>query len=456
MISMMLQFVNYLRYEGFSVSTSSMNNAIAALEWINPIQKEQFYAALEACFVQNIEEREKFARYFRRFFEDKTPLEFEHEDTRFRMQVAEFADQLRSEDDYITQVIADYIEGDVLKLMENLGDKIPFRQVQNDVASGSGMSKDQVRREIIKRINLLVDTAEDFAAASFHMPKDKRETLSDFLVQKLKEAASLVKQEPVKNHGRKKLLPWEKQRTISTISFDKLTLDEHEKVKGEVEKIAKKLKDALSRQRKRSSRGHIDIKNTIRSSMKYGGVPFNVRMKSPSRKKGKIIALCDISMSVAFAAQFMLLLLYRLQNRFSKIRSFVFIRNTYEISHFFTKHPLEVALQKAVQTHNIGMGQLTNYANAFRSFLENYPNIINKDTTLLIMGDGLNNHNDPKVEYLKRMAEKAARTIWLNPEEKRYWYSPSSAVADYEPICTQMVECATIEQLSDFAKNLIL
>lgn len=456
MISMMLRFVNYLRYEGFSVSTSALNNAIASLEWVNPIKKEQFYAALEACLVQNIEEREKFTKLFKRFFEDKTPLEFEHEDASFRMQVADFTDKLRKEDDYIAQVIADYIEGDVLKLMENMGDQVPYRQVLNDVASGSGMSKDKVRKEIIKRINLLVDTAEDFAAASFHMPKDKREALSDFLVQHLKEAAALMKQEPIKNHGRQKLMPWEKQRTISTISFDKLTLNEHEKVKGEVEKIAKKLKDALSRQKKRSSRGHIDIKNTIRSSMKYGGVPFSVKMKSPSRKKGKIVALCDISMSVAFAAQFMLLLLYRLQNRFSKIRSFVFIRNTYEISHFFTKHPLEVALQKAVQTHNIGMGQLTNYASAFRSFIENYPNVINKDTTLLILGDGLNNHNDPKTEYLQQMADKAARTIWLNPEEQEYWYSPSSAILDYEPICTQMVECASIDQLSEFAKNLIL
>ncbi|MBU2644503.1 VWA domain-containing protein [bacterium] len=456
MISMMLQFTNYLRYEGFTVSTAALHNAIASLEWVNPVKKEQFYAAMEACLVQNIEDREKFSRYFRRFFEDKTPLAFEHQDASFRMQVAEFAKEIRIDGNYVSHIIADYIEGDVLGLMENIGDEIPFRPVYNDVASGSGMTKEQVRKEIIKRINLLVDEAEDFATVSYHMPRDKREALSDFLLERLKEAAALIKPDPFNKFGRRQLMPWEKQRTISTISFDKLALDEHEKVRAEVEKIAQKLKDALSRQKRRSSRGHIDIKNTIRKSMKYGGIPFKISMKTASRKKGKIVALCDISMSVAFAAQFMLLLLYRLQNRFSKIRSFVFIRNTFEISHFFTKHPLEVALQKAVQQHNIGMGQLTNYANSFKSFLDSYPNVINKDTTLLIMGDALNNHNDPKVEYLKKMAEKAARTIWLNPEEKQYWYSPSSAVSDYEPICTQMVECATIDQLSDFAKKLIL
>jgi len=456
MISMMLQFSNYLKFEGFTVSTAALQNAITSLNWINPLHKQQFFAALEACLVQNTVDRERFKKHFKRFFEDRSPLEFEHEDATFRIQVAEFVKEVRNEHDYVGRVIADYIEGDVIGLMENVGDEIPFRPVYTDVTSGSGMSKEDVRKAIIKRINYLVDAAEDFAAVSYHMPREKREALSAFLKEHLKEAASLIKQDSFKKHGRRHLMPWERQRTISTISFDKLTLAEHEKVTGEVEKIAQKLKDTLSRKKKKASRGHIDIKNTIRSSMKYGGIPFNIKMKSPSPKKGKIVALCDISMSVAFAAQFMLLLLYRLQNRFSKIRSFVFIRNSFEVSHFFTKHPLEVALQKAVQKHNIGMGQLTNYASAFKSFLDTYPHVINKDTTLLIMGDGLNNHNDAKVEYLKQMTEKAARTIWLNPEEQQYWYSPSSVIAEYEPLCTQMVECATIDQLSDFARNLVL
>lgn len=73
-----------------------------------------------------------------------------------------------------------------------------------------------------------------------------------------------------------------------------------------------------------------------------------------------------------------------------------------------------------------------------------------------ILGDALNNGVDPQVEYLKEMADKAARTIWLNPEEEKYWYSSGSAIRDYKPYCTQVVECATIEQLSDFARNLVL
>ncbi|MCP4753344.1 MAG: VWA domain-containing protein, partial [Proteobacteria bacterium] len=440
MVGMMLQFASYMRFHDLPVSTTALHNAISALEWIDLLDRRQVYSALESCLVQNMGNREKFETVFHKFFEDKTPIEFEQEEVAFRLQVEEFAKKVRDDGDYVGKILGDYLEGDVLGLLENVGDDSPFRIVYDEVASGLGMSKEKVRQEILKRINTLVDSAVDFANVSMHMAKEKREALSDFLREHLEEAADLVKQKPLRKHARSHLLPWERKRAVSNICFDRLTLKEQETVKDEVERIAQKLKDALSRQKKKARRGHLDIKNTLRDSMKFGGIPFKVRTRTPSKKKGKIVAICDISMSVAYAAQFMLLLLYRLQYRFTKIRSFVFIRNTYEISDLFNRHPLETALQKAVKQHNIGMGQLTNYGRAFKTFLETYPGVITRDTTLIVLGDALNNHVDPQVEYFREMTEKALRTIWLNPEEEEYWYSSGSVIMDYKPFCTQVVE----------------
>lgn len=456
MVGLMMQFAAYLKFNGIPVSTSSLHNAISTLGWLDLLDRQQVFFGLESCLVHFEKDRDKFLQVFNRFFQEKKPIEFEREDTAFRLQVEEFTGHMREDGDYLNHILADYIEGDAIELLQNIGDDPKFRMVKDEAGVGVSMSKQKVRKEILQRIKLLLDQVEDFAAASFHMTREKRAKLSEFLSEHLKEAASLIEQKPFHKQARRHLMPWEKQRTLSTISFDKLSLDEQEKVKDEVEKIAQKLKDALSRQKKKAHIGHIDIKNTMRHSMKYGGVPFKIKMKEPSKKKGKIVALCDISMSVSYAAQFMLLLLYRLQNRFSKIRSFVFIRNSYEISHFFTKYPLEKALQKAIKQHNIGMGQLTNYGMAFKSFLDNYSSALTKDTTVLILGDGLNNHNDPRPDYLEEITKKVARSIWLNPEEEEYWYSPSNAMNSYIPICTQVVECATLDQLADFTKNLVL
>lgn len=456
MVGMMLRFATHLRQEGLVVPTSALHNAIQALQWVDLMNEGQVCAALESCLVQNMAYRESFQKVYRKFFKEKFSFELENESAAFKLQLQEFTNQLRDENDYVATVLADYIEGDMKQMLEHVGDDKQYRVVYDQTASGVGMAKEKVRKDIIKRISVLADSANDFANVSFHLPKEKREKLSDYLREKLEEAAELLKDKTPKRKSRDFLLPWEKQRAVSNISFDNLTVSDQEKVKHEVERIAQKLNDTLSRQKKRSRRGHLDIKNTIRHSMKFNGIPFSVKTRTPAKKKGKIVAMCDISMSVSYAAQFMLLLLYRLQNRFTRIRSFVFIRNAFEISHFFEKHAMETALEKAVKQHHIGMGQLTNYGKSFKSFLDQYSSALTKDTTLLILGDALNNYIDPQVNDFKQMTEKVLRTIWLNPEQEKYWYSSGSAIMEYKPYCDQVVECATVEQLSDFAKNLVL
>lgn len=456
MVGMMLRFATRLRKEGLAVPTSALHNAIQALQWIDLLNEAQLYAALESCLVQNNALREKFALAYKKFFKEHSLSELEGESAAYKLQVKEFIQRLRDENDYVANVLADFMEGDVKQLLENVDDDQHFRVVYDQTASGIGMSRDKTRKDILKRIAVLTDQANDFANVSIHLPREKREALTAYIREQLQAAAELLKDKTPTKKSRDFLLPWEKQRAVSNISFDNLTIADQEKVKHEVERIAQKLNDTLSRQKKRARRGHLDIKNTIRDSMKFSGIPFHIRTRTPAKKKGKIVALCDISMSVSYAAQFMLLLLYRLQNRFTRIRSFVFIRNPFEVSHFFTRHSLEVALQKAVKQHHIGMGQLTNYGKVFKTFSNQYASALTKETTLLILGDALNNYIDPQVEDFKLMTEKVQRTIWLNPEEEKYWYSAGSAIMDYKPYCTRLVECATVEQLSEFARSLVL
>ena len=456
MVSMMLRFATRLRHEGLVVSTSALHNAIQALQWIDLLNETQVYAALEACLVQDMAYRDKFASVFHKFFKEKSLLDLEDESAAFKLQLKEFTKNLRDQDDYVATVLADFIEGDVKQLLDNVGGDDEFRVVYDQTASGVGMSKEKTRRDILKRISVLADSANDFASVSFHLPKEKREALSAHIREQLEAAAEMLKDKKPQRKSRDYLLPWEKQRAVSNISFDNLTPADQEKVKHEVERIAQRLNDTLSRQKRKARRGHLDIKNTIRHSMKFSGIPFAIKTRTPAKKKGKIVALCDISMSVSYAAQFMLLLLYRLQNRFTRIRSFVFIRNAFEISSLFERYEMETALEKAVRQHHIGMGQLTNYGKAFKSFLNTYSSALTKDTTLLVLGDALNNYIDPQVKDFKQLTEKVLRTYWLNPEPEKHWYSSGSAIMDYKPYCTQLVECATVEQLSDFAKNLVL
>jgi len=452
--SLLLQFANFLRHNGFAVATSSLHDAVLALDDIELLDREQFRFALQGCFIQQSRDRERFLRLFHRFFEDRAPLEFEQLDSVVKLEALEFAGELRKETDPATRLLADYLEGDAEGLLDLIR-----REEGDDAEEGELSDRPSSKKkgeQVKKAIRTIREKGAVYTEASYQMTREQREALNEFLRRRLQEAQELFQERRPTRSAQEKLLPWERQRTISMIKFDRLTLKEHARVKEAVEKLAQKLKDALTRREKRARHGSLDIKNTIRNSLRYDGVPFDLRRRVHRRRKGKIVALCDISMSVAYEAHLMLLLLYRLQDRFSKIRSFIFVRSAHEISYYFKEHNLETAFEKAVTQHRIGLGQLTNYGIAFETFLEKYSTALDKETTLIVLGDGENNWNDPKAEAFRRMTERVRRTIWLNPEEEEFWYSATNVVMQYKPYCDDLRECATLEQLTDFVGSLVV
>ncbi len=449
MILNVLQFSQFLRYKGLIVPTSSILSAIQALEHVDLLDREQFFYAVQGCLIDKPDDRDRFKALFDRFFVSGIPIDFEQLKTETKLQIKVFASNLKEEKSQVSTVLANFLEGNIVEFLSAVdgtdGDREKKKKSKDREIKKKGLRHAQVEDKII-----------EFAKASYHVSRDEREKLEQFLLNQLEKAIETIDPAAPQRKARGFLLPWEKQRTLAAVSFDKMTLKEHQIVKDAVEKLAQQLNDALAKRNKKSNKGSIDVKSTIRSSIRYGGIPFEVKRRIPPKKKAKIVALCDISMSVSHTAQLMLLLLYRLQNRFSKIKSFVFVRESYEISQFFQRHPLEIALEKAVEKHKIGLGQLTNYGVAFKSFLDKYSASLTKDTTLIILGDGQNNQIDPQISTMKAMKEKVKRTIWLNPEEKKYWGSPTNVTYNYSPYCDQLVECATLEQLSDFARKLVL
>jgi len=62
---------------------------------------------------------------------------------------------------------------------------------------------------------------------------------------------------------------------------------------------ARRLRERYSKPRKRQRRGHLDVRRTIRRNAAWGGVPFLTAWKRRRRDRPRIVALCDVSGSVA-------------------------------------------------------------------------------------------------------------------------------------------------------------
>ncbi len=156
------------------------------------------------------------------------------------------------------------------------------------------------------------------------------------------------------------------------------------------------------------------------------------------------MVLCDVSGSVAAAAEFLLLFLYALNEALSDIRAFAFSGSLIEVSSILETLEIEAAIGEILRL--VGFGS-SNYGRALADFDAGWMAQVTRRTTVLILGDGRGNYADPRADILKRLGERAKRIIWLNPEGRPSWGTGDSDMLRYAPYCTLVAQCNTLRRL---------
>ena len=223
------------------------------------------------------------------------------------------------------------------------------------------------------------------------------------------------------------------------------------KVHELIRKMAKKLATRHSHKRRRLKRGQLNMAKTLRKGIPNDGVMFNTFWRQVKKEKPQILAVCDVSGSVAAYSKFLLLFLYSLQDILPKVRSFAFSSHLGEVSTYFDDYPVE----KAIELVNWKYGGATDYGNSLLDFSKLALDDINSNTTVIILGDARNNNGDPKLEILQSIFQRARQVIWLNPESRRAWGSGDSEMLRYQSACHFSAECNNLKQLERIVDQLL-
>jgi uncharacterized protein with von Willebrand factor type A (vWA) domain len=214
-----------------------------------------------------------------------------------------------------------------------------------------------------------------------------------------------------------------------------------------VERLGRKLDSLPELRRRPRRRGALDMQRTWRANLQSGGVPFRLRWEKPPQHKPQVAALCDISNSMQSTVRFMLHFLYRLQDRFSRVRTFVFVSGTVEVTGEFAESDAGTAIDRAMQPKDIAWYSSTNYGRSLESFATEYPDAVTPRTILLVLGDGRGNYTPPRAEVLATLHGRARRVVWFNPESRLSWGLGDSSMPAYVPHCTQVAEVRNLVQL---------
>jgi uncharacterized protein len=229
--------------------------------------------------------------------------------------------------------------------------------------------------------------------------------------------------------------------------FGSLNQREMDVLRDQVRRLAVRLRSRAALRQKRGKHGKLDPKATIRANLRYSGVPFEMRFKQ-RRRKPKLVTILDVSTSMRPVAEFFLRMLYELQDQIQKTRSFAFIDHLEDVTPNLATREIDEAVYVVLRKLPSGYYN-TNLGYSLQQFEAEYMDTVDSRTTVIILGDGRNNYNDPNTETFSRISRRARRLIWMNPEYPAQWGAGDSDMLDYAPLCSDVYQVRNLAQLAD-------
>lgn len=325
--------------------------------------------------------------------------------------------------------------------MNQAGERVGLQQIEMFTQRG------QFTRRILDEMG-----EEQIRNAVIELERDQNPALP--VVQRFRD----VLRERVRDYVEREYLLQAEGRTQQfmdeILSKTRLNNIEHvylHKVQALIRKMAKKLASRHARKRRPLKRGQLDMGKTIRKGIPNDGLMFNTYWRRTKKEKPQILAVCDVSGSVAAYSKFLLLFLYSLQDVLPKVRSFAFSSHLGEVSEYFDDYSVE----KAIELINWKYGGATDYGNSFMDFAKLAMDDINSNTTVIILGDARNNNGDAKLEIMQSIYQRSRQVIWLNPESRRSWGTGDSEMLRYLSACHFSAECNNLKQLERIVDQLL-
>lgn len=443
MLDRLLELTDALRGAGVPVAVSEEIDALKAIKHVDFVDRHDVRAALAATLIKSDSHRLAFETLFDLYFgTGRGPDAFEEHDADMPPASAgELADEL----------FEALMSGDGSAMRDIARRAVAqFGRLQNS-PSGDWYSNYQVMRALdLQSLLDRFDASDPSLEASDLERRLQRDDFEARVAEFRRMSLAETRRRVAEQRGPAAVARYAVSPVLEDLPFLSATADMAE-LKKAVRPLARKLATRVAMKRRRSTRGTLDIRRTVRHSMSTGGVPFNTVLRHRVPHRPELFVLCDVSSSVARFARFSLMLTHALAAQFSRVRSFAFVDSIDEVTRFFEHEDFVAAVDRMnSEAAVVRQDGHSDYGSVLEDFWETYGNDIGPKTTLLILGDARNNYRARRAHALKALSKKARHTYWLNPEPIGDWDTGDSAASEYAAHVDRMVEVRTLRQLESF------
>jgi len=477
MIDLLSGFVKELRNAGLPVSLTENLDAMEAVRHIPLEDREAFKYALGATLVKNSSHWRAFETVFEVYFSLRGP-EYklvEGSDDDVDRMWREMQDQLQQGEGRggaggLDSLTPEEIAQMLMKALLNADQALMRALAKQSVQRFAGMEPGRpvggtyYLYRTLRNLDLegmlqkLMEASReqvggDLTALEERLERDEYQTrIEDFK----KEIEAEIRRRLVADRGAEAMAKTLRKPLPEDVEFMHASRDEMQLLKKSLYPLTRKLAARLARKRRHGRKGPLDFRNTVRHSLSYGGVPADPKFKYPRPAKPELMVVADISGSVAAFARFTLMLVYAIQNQFSKVRSFVFIDGLDEVTEYFrgTEDITEAIHRVNTEADVVWVDGHSDYGHAFEVFWDRFGKDVGPKTTVLLLGDARNNYHASQAWVVREMRKKARHVYWLNPEPRSYWNTGDSIVGEYGNHTDGVYECRNLRQLEGFVEKL--
>ena len=224
-------------------------------------------------------------------------------------------------------------------------------------------------------------------------------------------------------------LAWSPTEVLRSKDFEQMTPAEVIQAKEAIHSLRLDLRPVLTRRHEPDRRGRfVDLRRTLRTSVRTGGCPLPLQRKSTKTRRPTIVALCDISGSMESYSRILLHFFHALTNAADRVHTFVFGTRLTNITRLLRDRDVDRALDRIGNTVQDWYGG-TRIGASLQAFNLHWSRrLLAQGAVVLLVTDGLDREGGDGIRAQARRLRKSCRSlIWLNPLLRYRAFAPRAA-----------------------------
>jgi uncharacterized protein with von Willebrand factor type A (vWA) domain len=239
--------------------------------------------------------------------------------------------------------------------------------------------------------------------------------------------------------------------------FAQMTAAEIAAAKEAIGRLALPLDQIRTRRLAPNRHGHIiDIRRTLRASMKAGGALIDLRYRGPRVKEPPIVALLDISGSMSEYTRLFLHFLHAVTDARKRVTTFLFGTRLTNVTRAVRQRDPDEALA-ACSANVADWSGGTRIATSLHTFNKHWARrVLTQGAMVLLITDGLERDADDTLAFeIDRLHRSCRRLIWLNHLLRFHGFEArAKGVQTMLPHVDELRPIHNLESMADLVRGL--